>query len=284
MRIDRLRIGILAAMIVVIPFSIAPATTAPCDCFYYPSHQRAFREAKAVFIGEVTKVDRKAELPEDVSYVYQAITFKVIKSWKGPKGQVRTWEDGMHLTCVEWKFEEGQKYLVYAEPRDGVLVVNGYCSRTRQLETKDADALKEFDELNNPEFLRYTQESRYRKFYGTWQVVSYRFGDGVSVGPDDARKLLGLKIRLGAKRAESGRDVCEQPSYELKRMDADQFLREFKTSLTSIGIKRRTVELLNVQCDAEDWRVPGGTMLIVEKGRMLTMWDGVFFSVKKVAN
>ena len=153
MKIHPLRIGILVVVIGLIPFSIVPASR-PCDCFYYPNHLRAFRESKAVFIGEVTKVERDAEAPENVTQLTQAITFKVIKSFKGPKGEVRTWEDGFHTMCVDWKFEEGQKYLVYAESRKGALIVNGYCSRTRRLETKDAEAGKEYIELHSVEFQR----------------------------------------------------------------------------------------------------------------------------------
>lgn len=271
-------------VLALIPFSIMPATPI-CDCFYYPNHLRAFRESKAVFIGEVTKVERHADRPDELAtQVTHAVTFKVIKSWKGPKGHVRTWEDGFHTSCVKWKFEEGQKYLIYAESHHGVLVVNGYCSRTRQLETTDAEALKEFAELNSSEFLRKAQEVRRSDLDGTWQVVSYHFGDGVSVGPRDASKLLGMKIRFNSDRAVSGRDACTEPKYESKRMSAEEFLREFRTSLRSIGIKQRDVEVVNIRCDGEDWSVLGCTLFKTEKGRMLTTWDGVFFGLKKVNN
>ena len=126
------------------------------------------------------------------------------------------------------------------------------------------------------------QEARSSNFYGTWQVVSYRFGDGVSVGPRDARKLLGMKIRFSSDRAVSGRDICSRPTYESKRLGAEEFLREFKTSLQSIGIKQQEVEVVNIRCGGDDWTAPGATLLKIEKGRMLTTWDGVFFGLKKV--
>ena len=104
--------SLLIVVIVIVVFGVIPAAstvpaTVPCDCFYYPNHLRAFRESKAVFIGEVTKVERRPEVPDDLTHVTQAITFKEIKTWKGPKGQVRTWEEGLHTLCVDWKFEEG---------------------------------------------------------------------------------------------------------------------------------------------------------------------------------
>jgi hypothetical protein len=52
MRIKHLRIGIV--LIVVGMVLLPAARSAPlCDCFYYPNHLKAFREAKAIFIGEV---------------------------------------------------------------------------------------------------------------------------------------------------------------------------------------------------------------------------------------
>ena len=154
MKTHRLRLGILVAVVGAIPFSVVPATPI-CDCFYYPNHLRAFRESRAVFIGEVTKVERDPEAPEGLeTQVTQAITFKVIKSFKGRKGQIRTWEDGFHTMCVDWKFEEGKRYLIYAESHEGALIVNGYCSRTRPIETKNAEALKEYEELHSVEFQR----------------------------------------------------------------------------------------------------------------------------------
>ncbi len=90
MKIDRLRTCILAAVVAAIPFSIAPAKSLS-DCFDYPNHQRAFREAKAVFVGEVTTVERDAELPEDVeTQVTQAITFNRDQRRRRSKGIQRT--------------------------------------------------------------------------------------------------------------------------------------------------------------------------------------------------
>lgn len=119
-----------------------------------------------------------------------------------------------------------------------------------------------------------------RDLQGTWQIVSYRFGDGISVGPRDAKRFVGRKIQLSDKRAVSGREVCAQPTYESKRMDANQFSTEFRTSLKTIGISAKDVKLVEVQCVGSDWLVPG-SILIISKGQTLTMWDGVFFVLKK---
>ena len=85
MKTDLLRIVILV-VVCAVPFSIAPAAPI-CDCFYYPNHLRAFRESKAVFIGEVTKVERHPERPDGLAtQVTQAITFQGDKKLEGKEG------------------------------------------------------------------------------------------------------------------------------------------------------------------------------------------------------
>ena len=86
-----------------------------------------------------------------------------------------------------------------------------------------------------------------RDLQGTWQIVSFRFGEGISVGARDAKRFVGRKIHLSAERAVSGREVCAQPTYESKRVDADQFFTEYRTSLKSIGIKAKDLELVEVE-------------------------------------
>jgi hypothetical protein len=117
------------------------------------------------------------------------------------------------------------------------------------------------------------QQFRQQDLYGTWQIVAYRFGDGISVGPREAKTLVGKRIRFSSQSAMSGREVCAQPVYESKRISIEQFFREFKTSPKSIGIKRDYIDLLNVQCGGTDWTVPGSLLLKNSNGQMLTLWD-----------
>lgn len=140
--IKKLLLSMLAILI------LAPVTSA-CDCFYYPEHRIAFKEAKAVFIGRVIKIEMSTNKPTGLDSVDEAITFKVEKSWKGAThSQVNAWIDAFHSLCSQWRFQEGQEYLVYASEDRGNLIVNGYCSRTRPLNEERPDSLKELKELN----------------------------------------------------------------------------------------------------------------------------------------
>src|SRR5207248_10614983 len=127
----------------------APAVVA-CDCFDYPSHRAEFGKAKAVFVGEVIKIDKASDRPmaltNEVSY---AITFRIEQRWKGVSdAAIVVWIHATHDLCSKWRFQTGAKYLVYASSARGNLVASGWCSRTRPFETSDGTALREFEELD----------------------------------------------------------------------------------------------------------------------------------------
>ena len=125
------------------------------------------------------------------------------------------------------------------------------------------------------------QEFRQQELFGTWRIVAFRFGDGVSAGAREAKKLVGVKLRLGDTRAQSGGEVCESPTYKSKRMTEDEFNYDFRTSLNSIGILSNHVDVVNVECGGRNWIVPGATLIKAQDGQMLTIWDGVFFLLKR---
>jgi hypothetical protein len=125
-----------------------------CDCFEIPSHKTEFKKSKAIFIGEVIKIQpRGAEVRETLSDDIQnelgdLITLKVLKSWKGQSKTQVIWTSDMFELCVHWKFKIGEKFLVYATKRHGLLIGADFCSRTRPLEMANAEQIREFKELD----------------------------------------------------------------------------------------------------------------------------------------
>jgi hypothetical protein len=139
MRRGRLLAKALSVTIAALLLSIPSVSVATPDFVVscsnvIPDFPKAFETSKAVFIGEVTKIDE----PSDSSYgaplrkQLHTITFKVEYSWKGAGFQ----EIGLsNLTVLSppatssscftaISFEVGQKYLVYAgETPDKDLIV-----------------------------------------------------------------------------------------------------------------------------------------------------------------
>ena len=129
-------------------------STYACDCFELFSHRKEFRKSKAVFVGEVVKIENpnaeaREDLPDELrNELGDLITFKIIKTWKDSKTEQVIWTHATHELCSGWKFKVSEKYLIYARKFKGVLIGAEFCSRTRPLETTDQEKIKVFKELN----------------------------------------------------------------------------------------------------------------------------------------
>ena len=123
-------------------FSLSAPNSYACSCVM-PEVPQAFREARAVFVGEVIEIvephsDAPKAPPADRLYT---ITFRVERSWKGVTSQeISVLSDQGRAGCFSWgPFLKGKKYLVYAERRTPAgapirnLAVLFSCNRTALL-------------------------------------------------------------------------------------------------------------------------------------------------------
>lgn len=129
-------------------FSMYAPNSHACSCVT-PEVPQAFREARAVFVGEVIEIvepqsdDPKAPLANRL----YAIRFNVEKSWKGVTSQeISVLSDQGRAGCFSWgPFLKGKKYLVYAERRTPAgaptknLAVLFSCNRTALLPNASED-------------------------------------------------------------------------------------------------------------------------------------------------
>lgn len=132
-------------------FSLSARNSYACSCTK-PEVLQAFREARAVFVGEVIGIvdpstnDPKGPLADRL----YAIKFKVDTSWKGTTSEeMVVLSDQGRAGCFSWgPFVMGNKYLVYAERRtpSGTRIKNlavlFSCNRTSLLTNAGQD-LKE---------------------------------------------------------------------------------------------------------------------------------------------
>jgi hypothetical protein len=141
-------------------FAVCATKSYACFCVKAEVPE-AYDEAKAVFIGEVTKIvtprsEDPTALPAERLFT---IKFKVEKSWKGAGfldttiPEISVLSDQGRTGCFSWgPFLEGRKYLVYAiQTEEKNLAVLFSCSRTASL-AQASDDLKELRALQNPFF------------------------------------------------------------------------------------------------------------------------------------
>lgn len=129
-------------------FSLSAQNSHACSCIK-PEVPQAFREASAVFVGEVIEiVDPSTDNPKaPLADRLYAIRFKVDQFWKGTTTEeIVVLSDQGKAGCFSWgPFLKGNKYLVYAEKRTPAgtrirnLAVLFSCNRTSLLTNASRD-------------------------------------------------------------------------------------------------------------------------------------------------
>ena len=128
-----MRILRCAAVCLLSTFAVLPVETAgKCGV---PLVAAAYKESKAVFVGEVLKVVKDGDI--------KTFTFKVEKYWKGAAGKEIEINVQETMRYQAW-FEVGEKYLVYARGENGrEKLWEVRCSRS----TRFADASEDVKKL-----------------------------------------------------------------------------------------------------------------------------------------
>ena len=121
---------------------ITASAALACSC-EPPSQGKAFRRAKAVFMGQVIEINQlkyREDRPGELFYPY-AVKFKVERYWKGVKtSEIIVLSDQGLLPCHIGKFVVGERYLVYAYGKNLLAPIN--CDRSRSLDAASEDLQK----------------------------------------------------------------------------------------------------------------------------------------------
>jgi hypothetical protein len=172
---------ILAGLVWWFPL-LAASNAYACSCVK-PEVPQAFREARAVFFGEVLEIIQpQADSPTaPLADRLFRIRFKVERSWKGAATQeIIISSDQGRAGCFSWgPFEKGRKYLVYAERRTPsgaptkYLAVLFKCNRTDLLANATAD-LKILDAMRGASDQKRVGAASRRKLIDSAEVITSR--------------------------------------------------------------------------------------------------------------
>ncbi len=129
----------LALLIVMAGALLQPGPVAASCAGPPPSAHQALADAAAVFSGRVVSI--KSSNPLSFSASGSRVEFEVDRAWKGVTGNRVTLTS--YATSVDYTFEEGQSYLVYADRGDplgnGSTLNANSCGRTALLTDAAAD-------------------------------------------------------------------------------------------------------------------------------------------------
>ena len=129
------KLAFLVAMIVLPQIA---ASVKGCVCFPLPTPYKAYREAKAVFVGKVlsSKDITAEEKVDDKSYTYYVrhFRFSVAESLKGlTNSEIETSAGRIDTDCYRG-FTIGESYLIYADGDSLETLGTGACTRTNNLQ------------------------------------------------------------------------------------------------------------------------------------------------------
>ncbi|MCO4772026.1 MAG: hypothetical protein KDA24_18485 [Deltaproteobacteria bacterium] len=137
--ITRLIVPVLALGLALVA---VPSEAEACSCGPVPPPKVALENADSAFVGTVTSISRVGDAGNPGGTL--KVAFAIEHAYKGDKSRAVIETNASSAACGR-AFEEGEKYLVYAEESDKVLR-DSACSRTRLASAASED----FEAIGHP--------------------------------------------------------------------------------------------------------------------------------------
>ena len=115
---------------------------------------------------------------------------------------------------------------------------------------------------------------------GNWRVTGHQASGISAMDPDTAAAWVGRIAEYSSTRARFGAEECVEPTYAITTFGAEGFAAEFGVSPDTLGLAA-PVTIVTVGCRGE-WTVPGNRLIVKNRDRLFTLWDGVFFELDRV--
>jgi hypothetical protein len=126
-----------------------------------------------------------------------------------------------------------------------------------------------------------TEPSLPSDLFGTWKVVKH-YEPGISaMDKAQADTWIGKSATYEVNAAKFEMETCADARYTIRTVDDDQFFSEYRIPLKSVDIDVAKVSIIDVTCAGSDWIAPGSLLVVKNRDRVLTLWDGVFFELSK---
>lgn len=119
---------------------------------------------------------------------------------------------------------------------------------------------------------------------GEWIIVFHRMPGISAMGYDEAIQWHGRTVQLGVDAAVSTDDVCDDPDYRYQTTSADDYLATgFRITPADLGLDQvNDFGVTEVFCGDERWDAPGALLIWFDHLTPYTVWDGVFFELRRL--
>lgn len=117
-------------------------------------------------------------------------------------------------------------------------------------------------------------------FHGTWRVTAVATPGISALSPADAARQVGAEASFDARRARFGAQTCDGPSYTRRVLSATTFADAYGVTPQQLRLDGDQVAMVDILC-ASGSLDAGSSLILRPDGSMLTLWDGVFFELRK---
>ena len=120
-------------------------------------------------------------------------------------------------------------------------------------------------------------------FFGEWVVSKIAGTSRISAMSEaEMKSFIGKRAEYNRTLATFDGESCENPIYKKETLSETDFFSNFRTSFENLDLKGKSVTLLNVyENQKTPWINPGSYLIIKDNDTMITIWDGVFFELKR---
>jgi uncharacterized membrane protein len=118
---------------------------------------------------------------------------------------------------------------------------------------------------------------------GDWTVGGHRIPGTSAMNDAEAMAWHERPARFTTGMAVFGADTCRGPSYDAHELRGDSLLAvDYHADPAVFGLSQGArIRRIEVRCDSTAWAAPGGTLLLMPSGTLYTVWDGVFFELRR---
>ncbi|ABR47642.1 hypothetical protein Amet_1443 [Alkaliphilus metalliredigens QYMF] len=118
-----------------------------------------------------------------------------------------------------------------------------------------------------------------KEYYGEWMASDTTYYMPISAMSDDEykSKYFGEIAWFSEHEASFVGESIENPIYREEVINNEDFFESYRLELTDLGIEESNVKIIGI----ENWTNPGSTLIMKDKDTLITLWDGVFFELKR---
>ena len=127
-----------------------------------------------------------------------------------------------------------------------------------------------------------TEQAAPASVRGEWRVQRWSAPGISGMTTERADLYVGKTARFEKRLAQFDVQRCDKPTYRQAFVQAEKyFLDGFRIYAKELDITARAVEIVEMSCGQDRWTGPGETLIVKDRERLLTVWDGVFFELTR---